>query len=187
MSSDEASRDRGADDRATGERAGKAELPRAQSQEWLNSKTLFLARGLHVIATDIAPMSRYRHTTTPVEGALEWSVQKSRRSGGARAGGFLGAETILAQFDKGRHAPPRRLEAGRARARARRRLVIYGQHGLRADRQGYLGRIWSDPERAGSNALSSLSRCQWLDRLRRSARPAPADAGRAHAVRSQYL
>ena len=27
-------------------------------------------------------------TTTPVEGALEWSVQKSRRSGGARAGGF---------------------------------------------------------------------------------------------------
>ncbi len=40
-------------------------------------------------------------TTTPVEGALEWSVQKSRRSGGARAGGFLGAETILAQFDKG--------------------------------------------------------------------------------------
>src|SRR5215472_5800984 len=27
-------------------------------------------------------------TTTPVEGALEWSVQKSRRNGGARAGGF---------------------------------------------------------------------------------------------------
>ena len=40
-------------------------------------------------------------TTTPVEGALEWSVQKSRRSGGARAGGFPGAEIILAQFEKG--------------------------------------------------------------------------------------
>ncbi len=40
-------------------------------------------------------------TTTPVEAALEWSVQKSRRSGGARAGGFPGAETILAQFEKG--------------------------------------------------------------------------------------
>lgn len=40
-------------------------------------------------------------TTTPVEAALEWSVQKSRRSGGARAGGFPGAEKILAQFDKG--------------------------------------------------------------------------------------
>ena len=40
-------------------------------------------------------------TTTPVEGALEWSVQKSRRDGGVRAGGFPGAETILAQFGRG--------------------------------------------------------------------------------------
>lgn len=40
-------------------------------------------------------------TTTPVEGALEWSVQKSRRSGGARAGGFPGGENILAQFATG--------------------------------------------------------------------------------------
>jgi aminomethyltransferase len=39
--------------------------------------------------------------TTPVEGALEWSVQKSRRSGGARAGGFAGADKILAQFENG--------------------------------------------------------------------------------------
>jgi aminomethyltransferase len=40
-------------------------------------------------------------TTTPVEAALEWSIQKSRRTGGARAGGFPGAETILAQFSNG--------------------------------------------------------------------------------------
>jgi aminomethyltransferase len=40
-------------------------------------------------------------TTTPVEGALEWSVQKVRRSGGARAGGFPGADLILAQFAQG--------------------------------------------------------------------------------------
>src|SRR5262249_48018758 len=40
-------------------------------------------------------------TTTPVEGALEWSVQKIRRAGGARVGGFLGAEKILAQFADG--------------------------------------------------------------------------------------
>jgi aminomethyltransferase len=40
-------------------------------------------------------------TTTPVEGALEWSVQKIRRAGGARVGGFLGAEKILAQFAHG--------------------------------------------------------------------------------------
>ncbi|HLG84307.1 MAG TPA: glycine cleavage system aminomethyltransferase GcvT [Bradyrhizobium sp.] len=40
-------------------------------------------------------------TTTPVEAALEWSMQKSRRAGGARAGGYLGAETILAQLAGG--------------------------------------------------------------------------------------
>ncbi|MVT49341.1 glycine cleavage system aminomethyltransferase GcvT [Bradyrhizobium yuanmingense] len=40
-------------------------------------------------------------TTTPVEAALEWSVQKSRRTGGARAGGFPGAAKILAHFDGG--------------------------------------------------------------------------------------
>ena len=40
-------------------------------------------------------------TTTPVEGALEWSIQKSRRNGGARAGGFPGADKILAQLENG--------------------------------------------------------------------------------------
>src|SRR6266536_3305582 len=39
--------------------------------------------------------------TTPVEGALEWSIQKSRRTGGARAGGFPGADKILPQFENG--------------------------------------------------------------------------------------
>jgi aminomethyltransferase len=40
-------------------------------------------------------------TTTPVEAALAWSIQKSRRSDGARPGGFAGAEVILAQLDHG--------------------------------------------------------------------------------------
>jgi aminomethyltransferase len=46
-------------------------------------------------------------TTTPVEGALEWSIQKSRRNGGARAGGFPGADNILSQLENG--APRRRV------------------------------------------------------------------------------
>ncbi|MDH1291083.1 glycine cleavage system aminomethyltransferase GcvT [Comamonas terrigena] len=37
--------------------------------------------------------------TTPVEAALTWAIQKVRRTGGARAGGFLGADTVLAQLD----------------------------------------------------------------------------------------
>jgi aminomethyltransferase len=46
-------------------------------------------------------------TTTPAEAALQWSIQKSRRNGGARAGGFFGAEVILSQLENG--APRRRV------------------------------------------------------------------------------
>jgi aminomethyltransferase len=46
-------------------------------------------------------------TKTPVEGALEWSIQKSRRKGGARAGGFPGADKILYELEQG--APRRRV------------------------------------------------------------------------------
>lgn len=38
-------------------------------------------------------------TTTPVEAALNWSMQKVRRTGGERAGGFPGADVVLAQLD----------------------------------------------------------------------------------------
>jgi aminomethyltransferase len=40
-------------------------------------------------------------TTTPVEGALEWSIQKSRRHRGVRAGGFPGADRILSELANG--------------------------------------------------------------------------------------
>jgi aminomethyltransferase len=46
-------------------------------------------------------------TTTPVEAALEWSIQKVRRKDGAREGGFPGANTILRQLEEG--APRRRV------------------------------------------------------------------------------
>ena len=38
-------------------------------------------------------------TTTPVEAGLNWAIQKVRRSGGARAGGFPGAVQVLGQLD----------------------------------------------------------------------------------------
>lgn len=38
-------------------------------------------------------------TTTPVQAGLNWAIQKVRRTGGARAGGFPGAERVLAQLD----------------------------------------------------------------------------------------
>lgn len=47
-------------------------------------------------------------TTTPVEAALNWVIPKIRRTGGARAGGFPGAEVILQQLETG----PTRLRVG---------------------------------------------------------------------------
>jgi aminomethyltransferase len=55
--------------------------------------SLRLEAGLCLYGNDIDT------TTTPVEGALNWAMQKVRRSGGARAGGFPGAQKILAQLD----------------------------------------------------------------------------------------
>jgi aminomethyltransferase len=39
--------------------------------------------------------------TTPVEASLGWAIQKVRRAGGARAGGFPGAERILNELQQG--------------------------------------------------------------------------------------
>lgn len=40
-------------------------------------------------------------STSPVEANLKWAIQKTRRDGGERAGGFPGAEVILKQFADG--------------------------------------------------------------------------------------
>jgi aminomethyltransferase len=47
-------------------------------------------------------------TTTPVEAGLQWAIQKVRRAGGVRSGGFPGAEVVLAQLAGGTAAPRRR-------------------------------------------------------------------------------
>jgi aminomethyltransferase len=63
--------------------------------------SLRLEAGLCLYGNDIDT------TTTPVEAALAWAIQKVRRTGGARAGGFPGAEKILGQLD-GRVPLPRK-------------------------------------------------------------------------------
>lgn len=40
-------------------------------------------------------------STTPVEAGLGWAIQKVRRAGGTRAGGFPGADAVLREFDTG--------------------------------------------------------------------------------------
>ena len=55
--------------------------------------SLRLEAGLCLYGNDIDT------TTTPPEAALNWAIQKVRRTGGARAGGFPGADRVLAQID----------------------------------------------------------------------------------------
>ena len=62
--------------------------------------TLRLEAGLPLHGSDIGPQ------TTPVEAGLPFAIPKSRRTGGAKAGGFPGAHEILRQFVDG---PARRL------------------------------------------------------------------------------
>jgi aminomethyltransferase len=70
-----------------------------------NSEVLPIGLGARDSLRLEAGLCLYGHdidtTTTPVEAALEWSIQKSRRQGGARAGGFPGADRILDQLEKG--------------------------------------------------------------------------------------
>ncbi len=66
--------------------------------------SLRLEAGLCLYGNDIDTI------TTPVEAALNWAMQKVRRTGGARAGGFPGAGKILAQLDGTQ--PPQRLRVG---------------------------------------------------------------------------
>ena len=54
--------------------------------------SLRLEAGLCLYGNDIDT------STTPVEAALNWAMQKVRRTGGERAGGFPGADKVLAQL-----------------------------------------------------------------------------------------
>jgi aminomethyltransferase len=57
--------------------------------------SLRLEAGLCLYGQDID------ETTTPVEAGLTWAIQKVRRAGGQRAGGFPGAPRILEQLAEG--------------------------------------------------------------------------------------
>lgn len=94
----------------TGEDGFEISVPADQAEALVtrlleNSDVLPIGLGARDSLRLEAGLCLYGHdidtTTTPVEGALEWSVQKSRRAGGARAGGFPGADKILAQFASG--------------------------------------------------------------------------------------
>jgi len=57
--------------------------------------SLRLEAGLCLYGNDIDT------TTSPIEASLEWAIQKARKAGGEREGGFPGAERILGELGNG--------------------------------------------------------------------------------------
>ncbi len=103
----------------TGEDGFEVSVPAAQAEAFARAllaqpevkpiglgarNSLRLEAGLCLYGNDIDT------TTTPVEAGLNWAIQKVRRTGGERAGGFPGAQRVLAQLDGSE--PPTRKRAG---------------------------------------------------------------------------
>ena len=84
--------------------------------------TLRLEAGLCLYGHDIS------ETTSPVEAGLTWAIQKVRRPGGERAGGYPGAATIEKHLHGG--APSKRVGLiGLERVPVREGTVLFDAHG----------------------------------------------------------
>ena len=84
--------------------------------------TLRLEAGLCLYGHDID------ETTSPVEAGLAWAIQKVRRPGGARAGGYPGANVIESHL--GGAAPSKRVGlVGLERVPVREGAVLFDAHG----------------------------------------------------------
>lgn len=108
-----------------------------------------------------AGMCLYGHdidtTTSPVEANLSWAIQKARRAGGAREGGFPGAARILRELAEG----PARLRVGlrpEGRAPMREGTEIYAS----AEGGAPIGRVTSGgfgPSIEAPMAMAYLAAC----------------------------
>jgi aminomethyltransferase len=126
----------------TGEDGFEISIPDAQADEF--ARKLLAQPGVAPIGLGArdslrleAGLCLYGHdidtTTSPVEAALTWAIQKSRRAGGAREGGFPGAERILRELAD---CPSRRRVGLRPDGRApmREGVEIFAPDGLPAGR-----------------------------------------------------
>lgn len=94
--------------------------------------SLRLEAGLCLYGNDIDT------TTTPPEAALNWAIQKVRRTGGARAGGFPGADKVLAQIDD-----PALLKRRRVGLVARERVPVREHTPLQSTDGAAIGEVTS--------------------------------------------
>jgi len=94
--------------------------------------SLRLEAGLCLYGNDIDT------STTPPEAALNWAIQKVRRTGGARASGFPGADTVLAQLDQ-----PASLRHQRVGLIALERVPVREQTALHSEAGEPIGEVTS--------------------------------------------
>ena len=78
-------------------------------------------------------------STTPIEASLNWAIQKVRRTGGARAGGFPGAEKVLAQLAN----PANTLTKKRVGLQALERVPVREHTALHSDAGLLIGEVTS--------------------------------------------
>jgi aminomethyltransferase len=127
--------------------------------------TLRLEAGLCLYGHDI------NDKTTPVEAGLTWAIQKVRRAGGARHGGYPGAAVIDAQLATGP---------------SNRRVGLLGTRPQAGPRDQRHARAVGEP--AHRDGLSGQQPRPATPRgVRRGAWQAPAHARGAHAVRAAPL
>ncbi len=121
----------------TGEDGFEISLPEAEAERF--ARKLLAQPGVAPIGLGArdslrleAGLCLYGHdidtTTSPVEAALTWAIQKARRQGGAREGGFPGATRILQELAAG----PERLRVGlrpEGRAPMREGVELFAEDG----------------------------------------------------------
>jgi aminomethyltransferase len=94
----------------TGEDGFEISLPMAQAEGFAKAllamaEVMLIGLGARDSLRLEAGLCLYGHdidtTTSPVEAGLTWAIQKARRAGGAREGGFPGAARILGELATG--------------------------------------------------------------------------------------
>ena len=126
--------------------------------------------------------------TTPVEAALEWAMQKVRRPGGARAGGFPGADAISARARCRSAAASGRLAVARSNAGSRRRLVVCRAFRGRAHWHGHVRLLRTIGGRSGRHGVCAAPAVGARDDVVcRGTRQPRAGRGDGPAVRSAPL
>ena len=96
-------------------------------------------------------------STSPVEAALTWAIQKVRRKGGDREGGFPGAARILDELENGAARHPRGPAPRRSRADARRHAALCRGRRRRAGGPCDIGRVRAHDRGADVDGLCSDS------------------------------